>query len=480
MARKNPMAIDSIPKELAPYIDQSDYSNWLQNKSARAILTPPTSETPLLPATTVDRDITQPTPIVSTPTLELSVIAHETPLSPALPSQPIAEVNQRSATEKFNFEAFANEIGSRTLAAELLGIPIPGESTTTKERKQKDSEKDRQYISKVKKVGSMALVAIPVFIGAYVASTAGQDAWNSFTNRAPAATAEPHTPPTTEPKVTQAVETTATPTAPEIPMAAEPLNIQPKAEFLENGELVQEDFTASIESIGNSFRLYVRPMGEGANVEHSANLSAKDGGAVINVLKETSTPQVIAPQVAEYAQNNPGFIPTLERRHTANGETPAYWNGKTPGNFIKIGMQEDNGLHPGEQGNVLFLLHGSTKNAGGGDLPALKAGDIMNINRLIDGNKYTFKFVEKEIIAVNKDGSLTDEERQKQIARGYGEDVTYGEVANTYFGHEKESTITFQICTDRDGDTGSAKARTLFRFVLVDQDLKMLYPTPTA
>lgn len=475
MARKNPMAIDSIPKELAPYIDQSDYSNWLQNKSARAILTPPTSETPLLPATTVDRDITQPTPIVSTPTLELPVIAHETPLSPALPSQPIAEVNQRSATEKFNFEAFANEIGSRTLAAELLGIPIPGESTTTKERKQKDSEKDRQYISKVKTVGGMALAAVTLFSAAYLASTAGQAKWNSLTNRAPAVTAEPFAP-TTEPKIAQQIETT-TSTTPEIPMAAEPLNIQPKAEFLVNGELVAEDYAMYIEATGNHILGFEVPSDAGEKVANGVNAT------VINTLTEAKIPQILTQRVKDYATEHPDFVPTA-LRNRVEGKTPSYLVGKTSGSYQKTAMHEyRETVLPGRVGNSFFKMHASTWNAGGGDMPALRAGDLLELERKVDGNKYTFKYVgEPEIINVNKDGSLTQDEVARQMAKGFGPNVTFDDVAHTFKGYESVPTITIQICGNRDGTpggvdgVGSADARILFRFVLEDQQLKIRYP----
>lgn len=275
---------------------------------------------------------------------------------------------------------------------------------------------------------------------------------------------------TTPPTMTQPEAPTTT-TAPEIPMAAEPLHIEPKPHFLTpEGALVAHDYLLVLPTIGSRILGFERPEEEATRVGDAVNATA------IDTLTAAQQPQALTPQVAAYAAANPSFVPTLERRGKG------YWKGASAGTFQKTAMHPSaSSVYPGQRGNAFVLAHGSTKNAGGGDLPALKVGDPLQLTRTIDGNTYTFVLAESEVIRVNQ-GQLTDEEKARQIAKGHRSEVSAGEVAYRYLGHEDQATLTIQICSDRDGTPGggngqsAAEARILYRFVLQSQDIKMRYP----
>lgn len=277
------------------------------------------------------------------------------------------------------------------------------------------------------------------------------------------------------------VDTTqATPTAHETvssmveqPETRDKLLIEPRKHFLNpDGSLTTPDYKLMLPAIGSTIYGFERPAGEGADVGKSVNAT------VIDTLTEAQTPQGITRQVAEYARNNPGFIPTAER----TGKP--YWNGNTASAFQKTAMHEHKlSVYPGQDGNAYFLAHGSTKNAGGGDLPALKAGDALTMERSIDGNTYTYMYVGKEVINVDKNGALTGAEREIQMAKGFGENVTFRDVAYNYSHPDTryKGYATIQICSDSDGvpggvnGVGAAEARTLLRFIRIDANQKVVY-----
>lgn len=300
----------------------------------------------------------------------------------------------------------------------------------------------------------------------------GSSSRAASSNARPQTSASTSTTPQPPAAPTSSPETAPATTEPEIPMAAEPLHIEPKPHFLTpEGALVEHDYLLTLPTIGSRILGFERPGKETDSIGISVNATT------IDTLTSAQEPQVVTPQVAAYAAANPPFVPTAERRGKG------YWNGNSAGAFQKTAIHAGlSSVYPGQRGNSLILAHGSTKNAGGGDLPALKPGDPLELLRSIDGNRYVFTLAESEVIHVDRNGNLTSEERERQIAKGHSTDVTFGTVAYRYLGNEDKQTLTIQICSDRNGTPGgvngrgAAEARILYRFVLQRQDIKLRYP----
>jgi hypothetical protein len=271
----------------------------------------------------------------------------------------------------------------------------------------------------------------------------------------------------------------STTTRPEIPMADKPFEIIPPASFLTpEGNFIQEDYRISIDAIDADIKVFSRPQSEFTKI-------GELNQTVIDTLAPAEHPTQITPQVAAHKLTDPHYIPTAERVKRSNGDM-WYWGNKTAGEYQKTGIHINReSVYPGQLGNSVIILHGSTKTAGGGDLPALKTGDSLTLRYPKDNNTYNFEFVEREMILVDKDGMLLESERQRLANSGYDQSVTADSVSKNYANfNEKDTlpTLTMVICSDKEGTpggdngNGAAEARALYRFKLTSQDIKLRYP----
>lgn len=342
---------------------------------------------------------------------------------------------------------------------EELGIKPPmadRRKPTKEERKKTESIKNHNI---ARKVGS-GLLAVGALTGGYIATTVAQE---TFAKSGSQTT-------TTLPKensvsASTRLETESTPTS--APEQLPYLEIKPRESFLTaEGKLAIPDYIFHADTVGSTIYGYMRPTDEGDKIGGELNSTPVD------VVTPALAPQVMTPQLAEYAKNHPDFIPTLERG-TVRGKKNYYWNGKSAGEYQKTSLQEYGySVSPGQIGNSVHLMHASTRSVGGGDLPALKVGDELNLETTLDGNKYAYKLAEVEVLDVDHNGNLTQKEIAKQVAKGHREGVSAHEVIYRYIGHEDQATLTIQICGDEAGVPGGTngknakEARLIYRFIL--------------
>lgn len=355
-----------------------------------------------------------------------------------------------------------HEVGFQVpdISLEELGFNLPSISLSELEHKHEANSSRRHKTARLLGTG---LLTMGTLAGTFAATTVAQETFmNNDADKTEQSTSLDETSPNISAGETEAVSGEQE----QLPY----LHVTPKESFLTpEGGLADPDYILRAETIGSTIYGYVRPSGESKKIGTELNATP------IDVVTPAIVPQIMTPDLEEYARNNPDFIPTLERG-SVRGKANSYWNGKAAGEYQKTAMQEyQYSLPPGLVGNSVFLTHASTRSAGGGDFPALKVegeGAPLHVESPFDGNNYLYRLAEVEIIDVDENGNLTPQEMAKQVAKGHREGVSAYEVINKWAGHEQQATLTVQTCGDEAGVPGGTngknakEARIVYRFIL--------------